>query len=829
MIGQYYHNWGTKRHISHRYGDNKGNPFTGPIQFTYLECGKLLILHKNHTLSIQTLTGAVETNIYPKLQEEQIKKMLTQRNLSFRIPSVDSTGSMANLMLGNNEDDEDNDDDEEGNTWQANYLAQEANEILQPKIKLQTWYLNIEPHAISCFPNNSPLIAIADGRYCIKILNLETMNIVNSFGKQGFEPGEICHPTSIVAFTIGKQNLIALGDSSTNQRVQIYTQQGQFLTSIGSKGPMIGQFRDITSISYYFPTPKRFNQSINRDPKTIHVYNYSYLPKWFKGVMDRETLEDCLYEDQLGGNFVVGQRANDLTTYDLIYVSITKTIVRVIIKEEPGIKPTFYILNTYLGEKKTYESLYELILHQKELHLYDEFRDSMFFAVVDRKNFRIQILRFFWTSSFLYSPKLEVVTILGGYKKMYCDLRDPICVSYSSSKELAICDMGLKSILIFSSNYELLKTLSLPYQSPLELRQVSQNQRQKHSFTSMELENAKRPCWIQYLPHGELAIGYKSGGLYILQARRSSQVGDLQYLELKSLEKIIVDYLTYSDIENLRNTCQFLHDYTRELRYNYKIFPFYRQKMINKIIYLFVRWSRVGKEGGEHYDGFVYQDIYQQPICSAYLMLRCQLGNTCSQSHRMIYYDRMDLQLSKAYLCYDDLMAFISDIFGPKFIWKHEIFIQELFKAYSQEEDLLIRKDPMAKQQVHRQKQLQTTRILYYISYLEILLTLEEHYHGYKHILMHKLFSGQGRHRYLPKMTTNYETLDKKIAYVNPFEQYTRDIHVPPQIHAHGKRIITKKGFENAERKGENELNEHLLTFDRHVTRASDLIHRLFS
>lgn len=62
-------------------------------------------------------------------------------------------------------------------------------------------------------------------------------------------------------------------------------------------------------------------------------------------------------------------------------------------------------------------------------------------------------------------------------------------------------------------------------------------------------------------------------------------------------EKIVCDYLTYQDIESLRNTCRYLHHFTRDLRLEYKIFRKERQIVYNKVIYLFLKWARVGKDG----------------------------------------------------------------------------------------------------------------------------------------------------------------------------------------------------------------------------------------
>ena len=158
------------------------------------------------------------------------------------------------------------------------------------------------------------------------------------------------------------------------------------------------------------------------------------------------------------------------------------------------------------------------------------------------------------------------------------------------------------------------------------------------------------------------------------------------------LKKVITDFLTYEDMCMLRNTSRFLHNFTKDLRLHFHIFPPLRRVLINKIISLFLAYCRIGMHGTSNLKEVVLKDQYYRPICHPYLWCRCVIGKNCTDSHLDIEYDRYDIHVTGAYLVYDTFMYFVSEIYGPKFIWKLELFIQELFNAYAVEELITLRK-----------------------------------------------------------------------------------------------------------------------------------------
>ena len=158
------------------------------------------------------------------------------------------------------------------------------------------------------------------------------------------------------------------------------------------------------------------------------------------------------------------------------------------------------------------------------------------------------------------------------------------------------------------------------------------------------------------------------------------------------MEKIILEYLSYPEIELLRNTCIYFHNFTRELRLTYRIFPLYRQKHYNLLISLFFKYARIGREGLPQLANYELKDKFNRLICPFHLQLLCPLKpEACNYSHETIFIHRKEVNLSGAYITYEELVYFVSHLFHPKFLWKYEVYLQALFDAFSYEELIVIR------------------------------------------------------------------------------------------------------------------------------------------
>lgn len=428
-------------------------------------------------------------------------------------------------------------EEDEEDDWEAKVLMMETNEIAQSKFPIR--HTTIEGMTLaSTSIYNESMAVIVDDRCRIKLFDWKTMDVVKSFGESGDQAGGIVRPTAVACAAVGPHTkLILVGDCSEGQvqRISCFSSHGDFVVDFGSEGPMLGQFRDISCIAIRpFTCDKGIDvcQQLERQrkvailrgknpreiglpspplPTTVQsppsypeddFYRHPYIPSWYQPTMSMEELEDTLFNDELPNNFVVGRRAYDANIFDILFVSTEKKIVRIqakyqsqqdidhILREGNTIltdeekKPGFFIANR-MGEKVVYASLHELLRknpYVKDLRIREESRDYLVFAVVDRRNYRVQLLRLFWTRSLLFTPTIEVVDVIGGSKCMHCELLDPVAVAYAPTGDLAVCDGGRNGILILSPSYHLVKFIQLTFESMRDIKEagaIAQRERER--------------------------------------------------------------------------------------------------------------------------------------------------------------------------------------------------------------------------------------------------------------------------------------------------------------------------------------------------------------
>lgn len=310
----------------------------------------------------------------------------------------------------------------------------------------------------------------------------------------------------------------------------------------------------------------------------------------------------------------------------------------------------------------------------------------------------------------------------------------------------------------------------------------------------------------------------------------------LLFLQISILNKVLIDYLVYEDLVQLRNTCRFLHDFTRELRMNFLVFPRQRRLMLNKVLSLFIRWARLNPDGSDNLKDRVFTDAMHRPICRYHMRLQCQLPlGQCPDSHDDVVYDRTDLQQTSAYLIYDDFMFMVSDLFGATFIYQFEVYLQALFQAYSKPQLIFQMHDGMsrANETIRERIPAPEVNVLYFRDCLELVLVLEEQYSGCKDIVQHKLFAstGKGRRRNLPEVATNFDTLSNKTAYTDVLQQYGHGIDISPVKHNLGRRMITRSGYEDKVLPVHDPITvkEHIQLVQRQTERAVTFMSRMFS
>jgi hypothetical protein len=84
--------------------------------------------------------------------------------------------------------------------------------------------------------------------------------------------------------------------------------------------------------------------------------------------------------------------------------------------------------------------------------------------------------------------------------------------------------------------------------------------------------------------------------------------------------KIVISFLSYDDIESLRNCCLYLHNFTKQLRLSWSLFPSPRRALLLRVVDLFVEWAKIGDEGFQHPE-FPLLDSAQRPICPRFRKL----------------------------------------------------------------------------------------------------------------------------------------------------------------------------------------------------------------
>lgn len=654
MIGQIYDSWGSKRNITHRFGDNLGIPFKSIKSMNFCSNNKLVVHAEDNTISFQDLTtGRVDQIVPCSLKEYQAAGLV-------------NTSLMPTVV------------DKELNNEEVEMIDQ----------RFYPW----KPKFIHTLYGTNKIVVIGE-KNSAYLFDLDTDSYYEILNKVRGVKQYLSSVTSISSFNIGRQALIVLGISSYVQEVHIYTLEGKLCAkTTGGEGPLINQFRDIISLTYYQPPlrysnigeynhpsgidwsqiiPEIVDENNNNDSSQDEIkesliyekklmdeiiflenevdsddeeqefsecniklkslreelriverkrhrierqkeiqkaledsnrmpdlFKCSFKPSWFLtpesyflsqhqqtqdttfspqptnysqgssatpigstanshydflhlhqlSPLTLEDLKDYLMLKIKTSNFVVARRENDKSEdeiYDLVYLNVAKMFTRLTIKKETLItgQTGYYISNQQLLNDEehppVYESLYDLIKKQKYLKTSEECRDSMFIAAIDKKNFRIQILKYNWCHTNLFHQSLESIKIIGGSKNIHCCLYNPTSVAYSFNGELSICDEGVNCIFIFSPYFECIKMIRLQFQSINELQigtRRKNNNNNKNNEEKIDNELTKKLCSSAFSHTGQFSIGYKSGGVYIFDKSKSLSAGNFDHLSVRKFD-----------------------------------------------------------------------------------------------------------------------------------------------------------------------------------------------------------------------------------------------------------------------------------------------------
>ena len=463
MIGRDYTNtMGNKKHAIFKFGDGRGVPYEGPIQVCYLRYFTYAVLSKKTgSIYIQSLRGFIQHIYYSTI-------------ISMELYGIENPSERIKQFIDS--------DDERDSSFDPSNLP-------------STSCIEFHPMDICKVPQRN-VLAVADKRMSIHLLDLESHQIIKTFGEAGFKFGELVSPLSIASTYVPSHGVFYfVGDGLDNQKIHVYNQELIPVLDMGCYGLRRCEFQDVIAISCYSPFhetiyEEQLSNTRNDDDGDHHHHHGSShsshhdymidIPKWYKGEQSYDDLETMLYDDYEDNlsNFVVGKRRRDITssdddscsTYDLLYLTKSGKMERWTIKEsvEPRRRTQYYISNSLLSldNKVLYPSLIDLIITQRGLYIRSDPRKYVYVAAVDKGNYRVQVFKFYYTDTFIYTPKMQFIHMIGGSKNRHVELMKPTAVNYSPTGELAICDMGLRRVMIMSITMSLIKWFNIPFNNP---------------------------------------------------------------------------------------------------------------------------------------------------------------------------------------------------------------------------------------------------------------------------------------------------------------------------------------------------------------------------
>ena len=131
-----------------------------------------------------------------------------------------------------------------------------------------------------------------------------------------------------------------------------------------------------------------------------------------------------------------------------------------------------------------------------------------------------------------------------------------------------------------------------------------------------------------------------------------------------------------------------------------------------------------------------------QAVASADGTPACPFG----LSHLPIFVNSDEFEAKGVYIHLAGFKIVVGNIFGSRFLWDKEVYLDKLFSAYSVDKRVLIRTDPMTRNnEVRRLVTEGIEGVLRLKDYMEILTLLEEDYAGLKNISLHSLFCSAGK------------------------------------------------------------------------------------
>ena len=719
-----------------------------------------------------------------------------------------------------------------------------------------------------------PLLAAADAlSQGIKMIDRDGWRIASEIGSQGTGLGQFVGISGIDAIRLDGDRTVLCTCDAELHRIQILDLSGTCLqTAAGAEGPKATELRRPSAIATHVSPSSTGSER----------------PSWFLGeIHHKSELEQYLYdkEDASLGDFCLGQRVEDETLYDLSYLGKGGRVFSLLLRRVPLAErtssPGEVFLSTSAGRGPLFSSIWHLILGQKFLRKPPvDGRPFAHIAVAEPDNCRVNIWRYYWTLSEIYTPSIEQFVCLGGIRKRYVDLQAPTDVSYSFTGELAICDID--KVVIIAPNLAVVKILRQAYSPLLQTREqreysAAESEAEEHEAAAKRAEkmarggegnvgrqtkqadnssvqvgrlawplwaadadaankddqDAKtlpRPCTVSFATDGKLAIGFKCGGVLLFKGYRSLAAGRLNSLPSTSVERVL-SFCDYKSLESLRDCCRLLHNYTRDLRGQWRLRPM-REKHHDIMIYFFLRWATRNTSELAFSSKQLFAGICQHHLETG----RCPLNKSCPFSHdalpdlgfREFFPSPSEIGLE---LC--QFITCCNSVYGPTFCYQQEAYILALFdeKAAVVPRLQMQRERPRYTPggEVIRNVKVEDTKVLGIKEYILVMTWLEEDHCGNKPIHLHALFHRSSHSRDSRKPPGPYEmdAVDKRI-YIDRTEQYGGGLKVSC-VPLKERVVQTRSGMED-QTKGSDLGSKglHVEAFRSQSERISGLCSRIF-
>ena len=370
---------------------------------------------------------------------------------------------------------------------------------------------------------------------------LEGNSITRNGGRQELAQSTF-HPTYIESFGIGADRYFCILQQKVN-RVQIVSVDGGVIASLGSTGIAPSEFRQPMSCSCYI------------DEVTIKSGNVNevIVPSWY--ILGKSLSElNKEIEGEPIGTFYLTKVDKDSNFFQLIFIDPFCRVGNITIcQESANMFTTMYDSEEYVSS-----TLISLVkkLQGRFLQYTIDIRPHAIIAVADSLNARVQLLKYYWTKTDIFEPEMVFMQSIGGSKQLFAKLHTPTNVSFSPSGELAVVDSGAghNCVYIFSKTLRVIKKIFLGFMKyeikvkvekkddefdsngDVVMQRHHETKNEKYMSASIEKEKYRNRLdhtivSVAFSVDGKLALGYKGGGVNILNSYKSYDMGMLENIQ----------------------------------------------------------------------------------------------------------------------------------------------------------------------------------------------------------------------------------------------------------------------------------------------------------